>query len=48
MLESVRLFNSDRYGSFLDQCNDSGLNVMNLLLPDAKRVLSSNDYSREK
>ena len=47
MLESVRLFNSDRYGSFLDQYRDSGFDFLNLLRPNARRVLSSNDYSRE-
>jgi hypothetical protein len=48
MLESVEEFHSDVYGSFLHQNRDSGLDFQSLLRPEALRVLSSGNYSREK
>jgi len=48
MLESVEEFHSDVYGSFLHQSRDSGLDFQSLLRPEALRVLSSGNYSREK
>ena len=48
MLESVEEFHSDVYGTFLHQSRDSGLDFQSLLRPEALRVLSSGNHSREK
>ena len=48
MLESIEEFHSDVYGSFLHRSRDSGLNFPSLLLPEALRILSSGNYSRDK
>jgi hypothetical protein len=48
MLESIEEFHSDVYGSFLQRSRDSGLDFLNLLRPEALRVLSSGNYSRDK
>lgn len=48
MLEGVEKFHSDVYGGLLHQSRDSGLDFQNLLRPEALRVLSSGNYSREK
>ena len=48
MLEGVEKFHSDVYGSFLHQSRDSSLDFQSLLRPEALRVLSSGNYSREK
>ena len=48
MLESIEEFHSDVYGNFLHWSRDSGLDFLSLLLPEALRVLSSGNYSRDK
>jgi len=48
MLESIEEFHSDAYGSFLHRSRDSGLDFLSLLRPEALRVLSSGNYSRDK
>ena len=48
MLESIEQFHSDVYGSFLQRSRDSGLDFLSLLRPEALRVLSSGNYSRDK
>ena len=48
MLESIEEFHSDLYGSFLHRSRHSGLDFLSLLLPEALRVLSSGNYSRDK
>jgi hypothetical protein len=48
MLESIEEFHSDVYGSLLHRSRDSGLDFLSLLLPEALRVLSSGNYSRDK
>ena len=48
MLERIEEFHSDVYGSFLRRSRDSGLDFLSLLLPEALRVLSSGNYSRDK
>ena len=48
MLDSVEDFHSDVYGSLLHQSRDSGLDFLSLLRPEALRVLSSGNYSRDK
>ena len=48
MLESIEEFHSDVYSSFLHWSRDSGLNFLSLLRPEALRVLSSGNYSRDK
>lgn len=47
MLETIEEFHSDVYGSFLQRNRDSGLDFLNLLRPEALRVLSSGNYSRD-
>ncbi|XTI89807.1 hypothetical protein V2W45_1241595 [Cenococcum geophilum] len=47
MLESIEEFHSDAYGSFLHRSRDSGLDFLSLLRPEALRVLSSGNYSRD-
>lgn len=48
MLESIEEFHSDVYSGFLHRSRDSGLDFLSLLLPEALRVLSSGNYSRDK
>jgi hypothetical protein len=48
MLESIEEFHSGVYGSFLQRSRHSGLDFLNLLRPEALRVLSSGNYSRDK
>jgi hypothetical protein len=48
MLGCVRDYHSDVYGSDLRRFKESQVDFMELLLPEARQVLESGDYSRAK